>query len=78
MNKYQQAYQNIQVDLPTNNKDILVLRELVEKATPKKIEIEKGKQLEKCPNCGKYVYFSTWSYYCQRCGQRLDWSKEDE
>lgn len=74
MNKYEQAYQNIQVDLPTNNKDILVLRELVDLATPKKPICKEYIEPEidgngayvgaifsyqwKCPVCGAVVAFS--------------------
>ena len=38
MNKYQQAYQNVQAELPVDNEDIVVLRELVEKSIPKQVE----------------------------------------
>ena len=67
------------------------LKELVEKATPKKIE-KKYMELKGfiyyncvCPNCGKTVCFETQRdtvkhevNYCWKCGQALDWSEEDE
>lgn len=64
--------------------------ELVEKATLKKLE-KKYMELKGfiyyncvCPNCGKTVCFETQRdtvkhqvNYCWKCGQALDWSKED-
>lgn len=66
MNKYQQAYQNVQAELPVDNEDIVVLRELVEKSIPKKPikypdsyyksgiidRIFKQQRLYCCPTCG--------------------------
>lgn len=66
MNKYQKAYQNIQVQLSTDNEDIVVIRELVEKNIPKKPikfpdsyyksgiidRIFKQQRLYCCPTCG--------------------------
>lgn len=82
MNKYEQAYQNIQVELPTNNKDILVLRELVELANPKKPDYEGDGYDEEveiiydtwiCPNCGKRYEVDYDEYdYCPNCGQKLE------
>lgn len=28
-----------------------------------------------CPDCGKHL-LRTWVNYCEKCGQRLDWSEE--
>lgn len=28
-----------------------------------------------CPGCGKHL-LRTWVNYCEKCGQRLDWSEE--
>ena len=41
MNKYQVAYQNVQAELPVDNEDIVVLRELVEKSIPKMVDVTK-------------------------------------
>lgn len=38
MNKYQQAYQNVQAELPVDNEDIVVLRELVDKSISKQVK----------------------------------------
>lgn len=66
INRYQKAYQNIQVQLSTDNEDIVVIRELVEKNIPKKPikypdsyyksgiidRIFKQQRLYCCPTCG--------------------------
>ena len=65
-------------------KDFDVLDELVEKATPKKpIQLE-NKNRSRCPNCKNQLPFRKNALkkqnpriYCDRCGQALDWSKED-
>jgi predicted SprT family Zn-dependent metalloprotease len=71
-----------------------ILQKLVDKATPKKTkEIEEndivaGKILNfNCPECNHnlFVVFKDLnrvakykSNYCERCGQALDWSEEDD
>lgn len=91
MNKYQIAYQNVQVELPHNSSDIVVLRELVDKTIPKQAEKTTREEYEKtgythvCPTCGKFVGRKLQSYgiqygieetdYCCSCGQRLDWGE---
>lgn len=72
-------------------KDILALKELVDKETPKKPlpnkKIKKGTYINwECPNCKEYV--SSGFYYpplekmannhkrCKNCGQKLDWEVE--
>ena len=69
-------------------------REAVEKQTAKKPEfvdtrfmnngkhISDGCQLQKCykcPNCNQHI-FHVWDdeLYCKYCGQKLDWSDDDE
>lgn len=90
MNKYQKAYQNVQVELPHNSSDIVVLRELVDKSIPKQAEKTTREEYEEtgythvCPTCGKFVGTKLQSYgiqygieendYCRSCGQRLKWS----
>ena len=62
------------------------LKELVDKATPKKLKSKTdkdGRLLWVCPNCGD-VYMKFWSdvetiscrKHCDNCGQALDWSDE--
>lgn len=66
----------------------LTLQELVDKETPKKLKSKTdkdGRLLWICPNCGD-VYMKFWSdvetitcrKYCDECGQKLDWSEENE
>ena len=65
------------------------LQELVEKATPKKIQFNDRQQpyMRKhygkkrrydgvCPSCHKSIY--PGYVYCPKCGQCLDWMDEDE
>ena len=90
MNKYQKAYQNVQVELPHNSNDIVVLRELVDKSIPKQVEKATREEYEEtgythvCPTCGQFVgtklqscgiqYGIEETDYCCSCGQRLKWS----
>lgn len=82
MNKYQIAYQNVQVELPHNSNDIVVLRELVEKENPKKWDKDYVLEQINCPICGKYwniIDNCTETFrYCPNCGQKLDWSEEND
>lgn len=59
-----------------------VLKELVERATPKKpIKHDKPdpkyRTLYSCPNCG-VIYLSLHGDYCFHCGQALKWDEEEE
>ena len=48
---------------------------LKEKAEPKKIAYQIGKnglKHEKCPTCGSFRVFGN---YCTECGQKIDWGK---
>lgn len=63
--------------------DYEVLKELVEKATPKKpTNIESHEKHDllfvsgKCPVCRDWVNDSM--SYCEHCGQKIDWGEEDE
>ena len=68
----------------TDKKALNILKELVDKATPKKLKSKTdkdGRLLWVCPNCGD-VYMKFWSdvetiscrKHCDECGQSLDWS----
>lgn len=102
MNKYLGAYEFIELcvrpwehstdelDRPVMNTqkqdNMNILKELVDKATPKKAIKLKQKQngyTHECPTCHKYV--GTIIYdgvehddYCPSCGQRLDWGDDDD
>ena len=82
MNKYQKAYQNVQIELPHNSNDIVVLRELVEKENPKKWDKDYVLEQINCPICGKYwniIDNCTETFrYCPNCGQKLDWSEAND
>lgn len=74
MNKYQEALENA-VDCGIISKDWKVLKELVDKATPKK-PIQKAAGRKVCPNCERSTAREVSPRYCSVCGQRLDWSEE--
>jgi predicted RNA-binding Zn-ribbon protein involved in translation (DUF1610 family) len=65
-----------------------ILQKLVDKATPKKLKNKTdkdGRLLWVCPTCGD-VYMKFWNdvetiscrKHCDNCGQKLDWSDNDE
>lgn len=99
MNKYQEAYERIECveiyeyagarfpvfEMKTDYKsDLDVLKELVDRATPKKViftnvditthadEFRIIKRWKNCPICQSKAIGN----YCQNCGQFLDWSEE--
>lgn len=91
INRYQKAYQNIQAQLSTDNEDIVVIRELVEKNIPKQVELYQRQPDTvynvKCPNCGEVLFmltdldyeFEKEDSYCFYCGQALKkWSDEND
>ena len=65
------------------------LQELVDKATPKKVNNEENHYVFEtyelshvsgdCPNCGSTFYYDEYETlnYCQHCGQALGWSKDE-
>lgn len=105
MNKYQEAlnaisdtltYYMVRKDLaslPSDNEiyeAMATLRELVERATPKKPEIKElirkdnyrdGTNIPRydwwCPNCNLEHMSGNDFKYCPSCGQALDWSEDE-
>lgn len=87
MNKYQEALENA-VDCGIISKDWKVLKELVDKATPKKPKIKAFNEAEPwdcadyfvernaCPACERKMINK--SDFCPNCGQAIDWSTDDE
>ena len=82
MNKYQQALNNC-VNRWAPAKDWNLLKELVEKATPKKPDVNINNGY--CPNCHNAFGLERtrqatlrpyWLSFCPCCGQALDWSEE--
>ena len=57
------------------DKNLEVLEELAERATPKK-PIQKAAGRKVCPNCERSTAREVSPRYCSVCGQRLDWSEE--
>ena len=57
-------------------KIILVLKEIVDKATPKVIGTDREHTNFWCPTCGLEQIRK--DNYCCRCGQALSWGEEDE
>lgn len=57
-------------------KNIKLLKELVERATPKKVvKMRADSEYASCPGCRQSV--NCLEEFCHCCGQKLDWSKED-
>lgn len=62
--------------------DRILLQELVDKATPKKIRYENAPKpsmayMYSCPNCGRMLGVNckpTYINYCDVCGIKFDWS----
>lgn len=84
MNKYQQALNNC-VNRWAPAADWNLLKSLVEKATPKKPDVNINNGF--CPNCHNAFGLERtrqamlrpyWLSFCPVCGQRLDWSEDDE
>ncbi len=92
MNKYQEAisyiadeHLDIHYEGRPMNKDtemLLTLQELVDKVTPKKAILSQDQHIRYvttyiCPSCGNQ-FTGKISEHCYHCGQKLDWSEEDE
>ena len=89
MNKYQEALDYLRwigsdgYYKKKREKSFDVLQELVDKATPMKpIQLEERKY--SCPSCAMAFKLKTLvkdmfvnNQYCDVCGQRLDWSKDE-
>ena len=81
MNKYQEALDFVKkhLDSKCDLREVEVLQELVDKATPKKIlrtvndngEPFLPRGYGECPKCKTVVGCS--DKYCRECGQRLEW-----
>lgn len=81
MNKYQQALNNC-VNRWAPATDWNLLKELVDKATPKKPDVNINNGF--CPNCHNAFGLERtrqamlrpyWLSYCPCCGQAIDWGK---
>lgn len=88
MNKYQESYQRLTNRIYKYDhieevyKDLEILGELVEKATPKKAIIDSVQDVRYtikyiCPNCGS-KFIGTVSKHCHHCGQALKYEERSE
>ena len=88
MNKYQDAFEKASLcclctDTAEEAHEYLdILKELVDKATPKKYEL-KSEMVDGvkwthaiCPNCKEVIDEFEYYPYCPNCGQAVDWSDE--
>ena len=91
MNKYQEALEIVKHYYVSNEapKSIALLQELVDRATPKKVFINKEPTYSYeswlknglmwgilCPVCHETVFneeYSVKDLFCHRCGQALEW-----
>lgn len=85
MNKYQDAFEKASLcclctdTVEEANEYLDVLKELVDKATPKKVE-KNIEDVSYCPNCKVVVANKNIINdlnYCHYCGKALDWSDEE-
>ena len=63
--------------------ELLQLNKIISKALKKQIPKKPvyGAANIKCPNCGATLLYYFHSFkidYCDECGQRLDWSEEND
>lgn len=87
MNKYKEALYELKMVLIYNSHkygdsrlidlNVETINELVEKATPKKPKLLNDicDDFFKCPECDVLIHYH--QRYCDRCGQRIDWSEDD-
>ena len=54
--------------------NIKILKELVDRATPKKPKDIPNSTWVECPNCGD----TKINKFCPNCGQAIDWNEDDE
>lgn len=83
--KIEEAIGHIQDVICENNSPNITIFKLEKEALYMAVDALK-KQLAKkpvyeccvCPSCGNEVKFSIHHNYCTECGQKLDWSGEEE
>ena len=87
MNKYQEALEKLrEIEQTENTWDVNcdVLQELVDRATPKKPDVNINNGY--CPNCHQAFGLERtrqamlrpyWLSFCPYCGQALDWGSDE-
>ena len=98
MNKYQEAFEHLKslrsssdyykqdsLLVPLFEKDLALLRELIDEETPNKPIKFKYRLLYgwACPHCANDISNNRKRkyqkvQYCPNCGQKLDWGEEDD
>lgn len=100
MNKYQEAFKNVSKELKWDEvngeqmDDRLAIKELVDRATPKKVFINKEPTYSYeswlknglmwgilCPVCHETVFneeYSVKDLFCPHCGQLLEWEEGEK
>lgn len=78
--EYERALENVRLEWGTSDRDIDILQELVDRATPIKPIKSEEQDIRyvtkyECPNCHQY-FTGRISKYCYHCGQALDWGEE--
>jgi predicted Zn-ribbon and HTH transcriptional regulator len=79
MNKYERALKKVVKETNGTAIEMLLLLELVERATPKKVHYEYYEPhiggVAECPNCKLELDHEEEFAHCNDCGQALDWSE---
>lgn len=82
MNEYEKALEQLVVEhiglfTKSDAENVILLRKLVERATPKKV-VKMGMDSEyaSCPKCCQFV--NSLERFCHCCGQKLDWAEESD
>ena len=84
LEEYEQALENVRAEWGTSDRDIDILQELVDRATPEKPILlhsgyDDGSEIcdtWDCPNCGETFVIEDDTgkcNYCPNCGQKLLW-----
>ena len=81
--RYMKRKQGLNTSVVLNGEKLDMCIEALEKQIarkPKKIEVEGYRYTDtyRCPTCEGNFSGTGIAYYCYRCGQKLDWSVEDE
>ena len=88
MNKYKEAFNAIANSIKCGERvseglvdGMYTIRELVDKATPKKPMLNKENKSNIiefiCPTCGEVTRTNFPRNYCGECGQHLDWNEKE-
>ena len=58
----------------------LILKAAIKRNEPMKVKLgyNQMSDIHYCPNCGERLFDDVEQNYCDVCGQKLDWSDEDE